>query len=184
MFGLNLHWWETVMVGSLAVAAIAAIAVVVSTRVVIILQREALKDSADQFAQYKVDAGLKIAKATEGAANANASAAKANERAETARLETERLKKQLAWREITPQQAEILRTALRKAPMQITVSWVMGDAESSEFTRSLAESIIGSPVEITAFAPMGFMGEEPHGMSVSGSERFEVDKRARIFRES
>jgi hypothetical protein len=84
MLGLDLHGWEAVVVWSLGIAAVAAIAVVISTRVVIILQRDALNDSAE-----------KIALATEGAATANARAAEANERAVKAELKLENLRKQV-----------------------------------------------------------------------------------------
>ena len=57
MFGFDLHTWEEIMIWSLGVAAIAALSVLVSTRVVIILQRDALRESAEDFAKYKIDPG-------------------------------------------------------------------------------------------------------------------------------
>ena len=81
MFGFDLHWWETAMLVSLGLAAIAAGAVGVATTAVVMLQRQEVKSAADELAQYKVDAGLKISEAATVAASANAASAKANERA-------------------------------------------------------------------------------------------------------
>jgi uncharacterized protein involved in response to NO len=73
VLGLDLHEWESVMVWGLGVAAIAAVVVVVATRVVVLLQRESLQEDE-----------ARIAEAAEGAAKANARASEANERAATA----------------------------------------------------------------------------------------------------
>lgn len=84
MLGFDLHWWETAMLVSLGVAAIAAALVGVATYAVVHLQRQEAKTTAAEFAQYKVDAGVKIAEASEGAAKADERAAQANERAANA----------------------------------------------------------------------------------------------------
>ncbi|MDE2311167.1 MAG: hypothetical protein KGL01_10140 [Betaproteobacteria bacterium] len=107
----------------------------------------------------------------------------AKAKAETARamLEQERLKEQLAWREVTPEQAKILQSQLKILPMQITISWVSGDPEGSAFAQSLGNALLNSGLEISAFAPMGFLGEEPHGLSISGSERREVELLASVL---
>jgi hypothetical protein len=113
MLGLDLHGWEAVVVWSLGIAALAAIAVVVSTRIVIIMQREALRDSAE-----------KIALATEGAATANARAAEAN-------LELAKLKERVSPRVLTKAQLETLK-ALKGNVGEIAVVWV-SDSEAAMF---------------------------------------------------
>jgi hypothetical protein len=104
--------------------------------------------------------------------------ASVNNEAAQAHLEAEKIKKEVAWGEVTPTQSKIIRDTLQNTPMQITISWTAGDPEGSAFARRLAESFLRSGVEISAFAPMGFLGEEPHGLSISGSEQREVESLA------
>lgn len=131
-----------------------------------------LKDVA--LEKYKVEAKRSIADADAKAAEANNAAANANQRAAEADLEAQRLKKQLAWREVTPTQATVLHEALKDSSMQITISWVAGDPEGSQFAQRLGKVFVDAGVTLAAFAPMGHLGEEPHGLSVSGSEHQEV----------
>jgi hypothetical protein len=76
---------------------------------------------------------------------------------------------------VTPNQSNTIKSALQKHPMQITISWAAGDPEGSAFSRQLAESFLSGGAEISAFAPSVAMGQEPHGLSVSGSEREEIE---------
>jgi len=124
-----------------------------------------LKDEA--LEKYKIESRRSISEA-------DAKAAGANERAANAELETQRLKKQLAWREVTQNQATTIRTALQNTPMNLTISWVAGDPEGSEFAQQLGSVFAASGITLVAFAPMGYLGEEPHGVSISGSERQEI----------
>lgn len=65
--------------------------------------------------------------------------------------------------------------------MQITISWVSGDPEGAAFARSLGNVLSNSGLEISAFAPMGFLHEEPQGLSISGSERKEIELLASVL---
>jgi hypothetical protein len=94
MFGLDLDFWNAVMVTSLAFAAVAAFAVVISTAVVIKLQKAAELATEQEFEQYKLDASVKITGAEERAKVAEQRASEAN-------LEIERLKTP---RSISPEQ--------------------------------------------------------------------------------
>lgn len=87
MFGLDLHVWEEIMVWSLGITAVAAFGVVVSTRVVTLLQRDAIREGSTALESYKADAGKAIAEAGKDAAIAKTETAKANERAEAAKAE-------------------------------------------------------------------------------------------------
>lgn len=99
-----------------------------------------------------------------------------------ANLETERLRADVAWRDISPAQVAAVKSVLGRMPMQITVSWVAGDAEGSYFARRLAQTFIVSGSTISSFAPMGFLGAEPPaGLALSGSERAEVELLARAL---
>lgn len=97
-----------------------------------------------------------------------------NLEASNARLETERLKKELGWRELSPEQQEIIRAGLAKGPMQITLGWTSGDPESAMYARHLANSFLAAGSEISAFAPFLLLGEEEFGLKVSGSEENEI----------
>ena len=94
MLGLRLHDWELIMIGSLFVAAFAAVVVFVSNYVVVKLQRIEVVSAADELERYKEGADIRIAEAnTRGeeakkeAAQANERAAEANEKAEKERLD-------------------------------------------------------------------------------------------------
>ena len=97
-----------------------------------------------------------------------------NLEAANARYETERLKKELGWRELSPEQQRIIGVALAKNPMQITIGWTSGDPESAMFARHLANAFIAAGSEISAFAPFGMLGEQQFGLHVSGSEENEI----------
>jgi len=88
MFGLDLDSWNAVMVASLGFAAVAALAVVVSTALVIKLQKAAELATKQEFEQYKLDAGVKISGAEERAKVAEQRASDAN--LEIVRLKTPR----------------------------------------------------------------------------------------------
>jgi hypothetical protein len=70
------------------------------------------------------------AQAKEGAAKAAADVARANERAELARLETEKIKQQIAWRELSSTDAAKLAEELSKQPGSVTLIHMMDDPES------------------------------------------------------
>jgi hypothetical protein len=55
MLGLDLGWWNTAMLVSLGMAAFAAVAVLITTRAVILLQDQEAKDNEDAFARYKLE---------------------------------------------------------------------------------------------------------------------------------
>ena len=116
------------------------------------------------------------------AAKANEKAASLEKEAAVARLEQERLKQQLAWREVTSHQAEAIRNTLKKANLQVTIFWIAGDAEGSAFARRLAEALLNAGSTISAFAPMGMLGAEKHGLSISGSEKQECELLATALR--
>lgn len=112
MFGLDLDTWNTVMVSSLGVAAIAAVVVGVSTAIIIKLQKQAELESNERIASL-VTQGDELRKDT----------AEANARASEAQLALERYR---APRELTSEQQGRIVSALRKFAGQeyeITTFW-------------------------------------------------------------
>jgi len=92
MLGLELHNWESVMLWSLGGAAIAAFAVVVATTVVVLLQREQLAESRNEFERYKIESGEKISDANAHSDEAKAQSLISAERIAELNNETEKLK--------------------------------------------------------------------------------------------
>jgi hypothetical protein len=160
MFGLNLHGWENAMVFSLAIAAIAAAFVGISTYVVVLLQREALKDNSEEFEKYKTEAGTKISEATARAAEANARA--------------EELKAQLAWRELTFTQLSQIATVLRGHVRKVVFSWFSGDPEATEYAGQIASAMKSAGIEVTDRQIVGG-SVMPSGLIVHGTEGPEAD---------
>ncbi len=97
-----------------------------------------------------------------------------NLEAANARYETERLKKELGWRELSPAQQTSIRAALAETPMQLTIGWTAGDPESSMFARHLAIVFIAAGLEISGGGPVGMLGEELFGLHLQGSEENEL----------
>jgi hypothetical protein len=147
MLGLSLHGWENAMVASLAFAAFFAIIVGVSTYCVVQLQRIELADSKRELDEYKLTVEGQVATANSIGLSAKAEASKAQENiaianaaADEARLETERIKERLAWREITPAQQEALKSALRGAHFEIQMGFIATDPESATYADQLADA--------------------------------------------
>src|SRR5262245_36004360 len=79
MWGLDLHGWETTMLISLGFAAIAAVAVVVATAIVVHLQHMEAEDSKRELDAYKLEAAAAVAEANAAGETAKVEAARANE---------------------------------------------------------------------------------------------------------
>lgn len=156
MFGLDLHGWETVMVGSLILAAAATLAVGVSTWLVVKLQREKVEESELALEQYKIGAEVKINEAREGAAIASeraAAIAQANIALQTnlEREKAERLKLEaaVAPRAISPDQSAALTAAWRKFAKKrvLVVSYTL-DAEAAFLGQELLKALHRAGVEV------------------------------------
>lgn len=153
MFGLDLHSWETVMLVSLALAALVAGAVGVATTAVVMLQRSEVRAAAEELAQYKVDAGVKIAQALSAAAKAHERAAELERQAAELKREAELAKESAAlankqilemkrMRRLEKPQADALRPLLTsdwfqsKPQVALRVAAV-ADAEAEMFAMEL-----------------------------------------------
>ena len=131
MFGFDLAWWNTAVLVSLALAAMAAVAVLVATRAVIMLQNQEAKDNSDALERYKLEVTAKVAESNERAANLEKEAA-------DARLEQEKLKAQLAWQTMSRQAAETLTRRLSTKPGSVNVQYVANDPEAHAFAIQIA----------------------------------------------
>ncbi|WP_128843499.1 hypothetical protein [Burkholderia catarinensis] len=120
--------------------------------------------------EYQSNAGKQISGANERAALAEKSAADANNKTadlnnQTAQLEAEnlRLKQQLAWRDVSPQQRQALIEAVRGFPGQhISVKGLAGDAECQTYAREIADAlaeagwdVVLNPILVNGDAPTG-----------------------------
>lgn len=145
MLGHGLDWWNGAMLIALGFAALAAVSVVVTTTAVIIVQRREATAAKEEFERYKVGVAGQVADAKrEGieagktAGDAVLRAAELEKEAANARLETERLKAQLAWRSLPPDMAKTLSERLSEHPGKVTVQYGSNDPESQYFAIYLA----------------------------------------------
>jgi hypothetical protein len=170
MFGLDLDWWNSAMLVSLGFAALAAFAVVVSTAVVIKLQKAAEVETKQEFDRYKFESDERIAAANSvgeaakaDAAKAHADIAKANaeiilakERTAEAERKTAELEKQgielrekVANRRISPEQYAALVAVLSTNPS--TIDFVtMGDPESGLYAADFLKTFTAAGWQIGA----------------------------------
>ena len=133
IFGLDMHGWEHIMIASLCVTAAAAVLLALSSWIVVRFQREEAMASAER-----------ISVATAAAENAKANAANANLKAEEARLETERVKAAVAWRELSKEQAQKLVAPLAKfkgSAAPITVVWINSNQEAANFAEVIERTL-------------------------------------------
>jgi len=137
MFGLGLDSWNDLVVVFLAIGAIAAIIVGISTYAVIRLQKAEAKDASDAFELYKLGVAAQVADANrEGieagktAGDALVRAAELEREAANARLETEKIRKAVAWRVIPQEEILKLEQVLATKPGSVNLRYTDGDPEA------------------------------------------------------
>jgi len=136
MLGLNVDTWNDVMVAFLAIASFGAVFAGVSQFVVIKLQKAEAIQAAQDLAIYKAgvskqveDARNEGVEAGKAASNALLRAAELEKEAIVAKLEAEKLKQIVAWREIPKESAEALEKSL-SSPGSVNLRWMDGDPEA------------------------------------------------------
>ena len=155
----SVDWWNTAVIFALVCAALAAIAVVVTTRVAFV-RAKALTDTQAKLLQVKeaqltidlkdkdlkiADAGGKAATAERIAdgfrleiANANERAAQANRIAEEERLARIRIEEKMAPRRLSPAQRDQIARKLNSfAGQKVNLLAYGGDAESIGFANDI-----------------------------------------------
>jgi len=137
VLGLDLHSWEQLMLFSLGIAGLIAVAVFITTASVVILQRHETAEAKRELDEYKLTVESKVADAKkEGieagrtAGNALLRAAELEKEAEAAKLQTEQLKQVVAWRTISPETAQALVKSLGARPGSVNLRYMDGDPEA------------------------------------------------------
>ncbi len=92
MLGFELSWWNGAMLASLGLAALAAIAVLVTTRAVIYLQDRDADANAKSFERYKIEAGERTKALEKDVVLSRVAIAEANARAAEAQLALEKFR--------------------------------------------------------------------------------------------
>lgn len=137
MWGLSLDSWNNFIVGFLSLGALAAAIVGVATYVAFQIQKQEARDASAALERYKIGVAAQVADAKkEGieagktAGDALVRAAALEKEAAEARLATEKLKAQLAWRTLTKDVGDKLETELAKHPGKVNLRYTDGDPES------------------------------------------------------
>lgn len=136
-----LDWWNIAMVWALVFAAIAAVGVVVTTRLALLrakqvgdAQAQLLKAKDDELTSDLREKDLKIAEA-------GRKAAEAAERAENERAARLRLQAQLVARRLTGEQKHALAQLLRPHPGAVAIVSTITDGEGSDFADDFEAAI-------------------------------------------
>jgi hypothetical protein len=149
MFGYNSDWWNTVVLIALAVAAFAAAATVFATYAVITTQKREADENAQQFERYKLSVEGKVA---------------------DAKLETERLRAQVAWRRISPEQHIGLAQVLSIHGFAMYFEYSQSDPEATQFAEDIYKSLT-SISGMTVYPPHPLvLPPAPPGLTVLGTD--------------
>lgn len=141
------EWWDFWLIMSVIFAALAAIAIGVATTGSIVSHKREAASAEEALGRYKLETEGKIksaeavgetakqetAKATVQIASANERAAALEKEAEEARLQTEKLKGAVAWRNLPQERANFLQGALSTKEGSVNLRYVDGDPESLFF---------------------------------------------------
>lgn len=144
VMGRSGEWWDFFVVVALSLAALTALAIVVSTAGSVLVHKKEAEEAKNALALYKTQAATEIAGAAKAASdaaaaayNAGAQAGEANlkaaeleKQAASAKLETERLKQVLQWRSISEPAGTALKAALINSPGAVNLRWMDGDPEA------------------------------------------------------
>jgi hypothetical protein len=153
VLGLSGEDWDRWMIAALVVAALAAAAVVITTYFSLRAHKLEADVASRALTRFKVEtegrvadaraegvrAGERAGAAQAAADTARAEAAKFSAEAAEANLKTERLRAQLAWRTLTPEQRRTLLQAASAAPGSVNIRYVDGDPEALALASEFAE---------------------------------------------
>jgi hypothetical protein len=59
--------------------------------------------------------------------------------------------------------------------VRLAIHWSAGDAEGSNFAQRLAEALENGGLKIMGGSPIGMLGQEIHGLLVTGHKQDEVE---------
>ena len=203
--GLDLDGWNKVIVGALAISAIAAVIVGISTFVVVQLQKQEAMESENELIRYKmsvaaqvseahksgIDAGKIAGDATVRAAQANERAARLEKEAESLRQENLKLQIGLAPRMLTASQISAFKS-LKGKISQLNICFET-DGESGQFATQIAVALqqVGIKVLLYERSARIHSGnnelydllafENPNGKPTGGEPLLNVMKKAGLF---
>ena len=133
----------------------------------------------ERYADERIAANeAETAKANAEAASANAEAAKANTETAKAKLEQEKLKAQMAWRRVSPGQAQVLVQSL--AAMALETCWVTfvgDDPEATVFREDINQALTAAGVKTKFFS--GYA--RAVGLTVRGGSSADRGKLVKAF---
>jgi len=175
MLGLTLHTWEILLVFSLVAVALATVFVVA-------LARKEASEIKREYDTYKLTVDAKVAaakeegiKAGEAAGDAlvraaalEKDAARLTREAEEARLETERLKEQVAWRRLSPDQQKAIVDDLSGKTLAIHFDYSQNDPEAMQFSEDFLKAI--RDAGIIAYTHPLVAPPAPAGVIIFGTE--------------
>jgi hypothetical protein len=139
----GVDWWNAAMIWSLVFAALAALAVVLTTRMVVVRARQ-LASAQDELVRAKDgQLALDLKAKDQKIAEAGEKAAEANRIAEDEKLARVKIEARVAWRRITKQQQEEIGSSLGHhfSNQGVSVWFNAGDTEGSSFAADIAEAL-------------------------------------------
>lgn len=172
-------WANGFLIASLVVGVVSTYAIVVSGNI----KERALKRELAEANVVAENAKSEAAIANQKTAALNARAVTLEKEAEVARLETEKLKKQFAWRRLSKHQLDTISKGLSKvnSNINIVVSAIASDPESMTFAGDiqLALSTGGRQVSLT---PSIVFGKKPIvGIEISGPDKETIETLGQPF---
>jgi len=129
------------------------------------------------------DNEVKTALAVENSEYAKERAAQLEKEAAQARLETETLKRQFAWRRLNEQQFKIISAGLSKmkTKKQVVLSAIASDPESMTFASDIQHAMNNGGFKVT-IRPSVIFGKKPSvGIEISGPDKEDLEKIAQPF---
>jgi len=123
-------------------------------------------DAERQFADLNFEAG----RARERASKLEERAAAFEKEAAQARLETERLREQMAWRRLTPKQGEILSAAIRKTGLKPVIFVTTTDPEASSLRDDFV-AVLRAAGDMDPHWSVGLAGGSFAGLAISGPQQ-------------
>src|SRR5258708_7107080 len=170
--------WANIALGAgLVISAAATVAVLSSAhRKEEYLKRDvsAAHERAAAANKGAAEANVRGEEAKAQSSEANARAAEASNEAAQARLAHEKLKAELAWRELSSTQRSKLVSALKGKVAKVTVAWLTSDPEASAYAEQLGSAIEASGASVEPIAWMS-IDRVPIGVTVMGVEGPEAD---------
>lgn len=167
-----IDFWNTFMLWGLALAALAALVIGFSTRLVVVRSAQLsnvqgnLNTAKDR--QLQADLKAKSETATEGIATAQKKAALANRIAESERLERVKLQERVSWRTVSPETIAAIGSRLKTyRGVRIGIGTLADNDEAVAFSEDIAAIVRAADWPFSGITPYGNLGVQRFGMRIS-----------------